>query len=170
MRRIASPLFTLAALAAVAPRAGAAQESLVNVRLVAADTLRDVAYTTLVGDRPVIYYNPAMMEAVGERLRAFFIAHEYGHVAHGHPGGALTASGDALARLRQQLELEADCYAASRLLASDPDAVDAAIAFFSRMGPFRYDQLHPTGAQRAANLLACTARARAADGPAISAP
>ena len=52
-------------------------------------------------------------------------------------------------------ELEADCYA-TRLLAEDNrPAVEAALQFFTRMGPFRFDDLHPSGSQRAAKILSC---------------
>jgi hypothetical protein len=37
----------------------------------------------------------------------------------------------------------------------DPAAVEAAIRFFNRLGPFRFDAWHPSGAQRAAKILAC---------------
>ncbi len=155
--RIHRLLMALAVVTALRLPSVAAQEPLVNVRLVATDTLRDLAVTTMVAGRPVIYFNPVLLQSVGEPLRDFFVAHEYGHVAHGHTGGALTSTGDELAKVRQKQELQADCYAASRLARTNPVAVDAAVAFFSRMGPFRYDQLHPSGAQRAANILACVA-------------
>ena len=61
--------------------------------------------------------------------------------------------------MRQRQELEADCYAATRLAAEHRDAVEAAIRLFTRMGSFRFDRLHPTGSQRAASLLACLAAA-----------
>jgi hypothetical protein len=64
-----------------------------------------------------------------------------------------TGSVDAARRLQQ--ELEADCYAALTLGESDPAAVAAAIRFFNRLGPFRFDAWHPSGAQRAAKILAC---------------
>ena len=38
---------------------------------------------------------------------------------------------------------------------TQPEAVDAAIRFFTRMGPFRFDAWHPSGAQRAAKILSC---------------
>jgi hypothetical protein len=52
-------------------------------------------------------------------------------------------------------ELEADCYAASRLAVRNPAAVRAAIEFFTRLGPVRFDRVHPSGEQRAAAILAC---------------
>lgn len=132
-----------------------AQEPLTDVRLVATDTLRDVAITRLEGDRPVIYYNPALIERVGPLLRDFFIAHEYGHVFFAHTGGALAGRDSASAEVRQRQELEADCYAANRLARTSRTSVEAAIAFFTRMGLYSHDRFHPSGASRAANLLAC---------------
>ena len=132
-----------------------AQEPLTDVRLVATDTLRDVAITNLEGDRPVIYYNPALIERVGPLLRDFFIAHEYGHVFYAHTGGALAGRDSASAEVRQRQELQADCYAANRLARTSRTSVEAAIAFFTRMGLYSHDRFHPSGASRAANLLAC---------------
>ncbi len=159
--RVRRLMLALAVVTAAEFQSVDAQEPLVNVRMVATDTLRDLAVTAMVSGRPVIYYNPVLLQTVGEPLRDFFVAHEYGHVAHGHTGGALTSTGDELARARQKQELQADCYAATRLARTNPEAVNAAVGFFSRMGPFRYDQLHPSGAQRAANILACVAKERA---------
>jgi hypothetical protein len=51
--------------------------------------------------------------------------------------------------------LEADCFAAASLARTNAAAVSAAVRYFSRLGPFRYDTDHPTGAQRAAKILAC---------------
>jgi hypothetical protein len=143
----------VALLGAVTPVC--AQQPLSDVRMVSTDTLRDVAVTTHEGGRSVIYYNPELIARLGPLVRDFFIAHEYGHVFHGHTGGALAEPGsrDQDRRLRQ--ELEADCYAASQLARDNRASVEAALRLFTRMGPFRYDQLHPTGSQRAAKILAC---------------
>ena len=135
-------------------RASAAQR-LVDVREVPTDTLRDIAIATYEHGRPVIYYNPILMQRVGPNLADFFMAHEYGHVAHGHAGAALTLGGNDVGTLRQQQELEADCYATATLAERNGAAVVAALRFFNRLGPFRFDNLHPTGAQRAAKILAC---------------
>lgn len=133
------------------PQAG----STADVRLIASDSLRDVAFTATKDGRYVIYYNPILLQRVGPRLAAFFIAHEYGHVAAGHTGGAFLSHDSTFAAVRVRQELEADCRAAARLAGDDRAAVDAAIAFFARQGPTRYDRLHPSGSQRAANLAAC---------------
>ena len=133
----------------------AAAQRLVDVQPIASDTLHDVAVTAYEHGRPVIYFNPALMQRIGPQLADFFIAHEYGHVAYGHTGGALSQPDDDLSALRQRQELEADCYA-TRLLAEDNrPAVEAALQFFTRMGPFRFDNLHPSGSQRAAKILSC---------------
>ncbi len=133
----------------------AAAQRLVDVQPIASDTLHDVAVTAYEHGRPLIYFNPTLMQRIGPQLADFFIAHEYGHVAYGHAGGALSQPHDDLSALRQRQELEADCYA-TRLLAEDNrPAVEAALQFFTRMGPFRFDDLHPSGSQRAAKILSC---------------
>jgi len=95
------------------------------------------------------------MQRVGPELETYFFAHEYGHIHYGHTGSALTAGEGDLGALRVRQELEADCYAARTLGDTDHAAVDAALKFFTRMGPFRFDTWHPSGAQRAAKILSC---------------
>lgn len=152
-------LGTLTMIAALLAPAGAqdarAAQRLVDVTQVASDTLRDVALATFERGRPVIYYNPSLLQQFGPELSAFFLAHEYGHVRYGHTGAALIASDGDLSALRQRQELAADCYAVRALSTTEPDAVEAALRFFTRMGPFRFDVYHPSGAQRAAKILAC---------------
>lgn len=132
-----------------------AQQALAHVRMVATDTLQDVAVTQREGGRSVIYYNPELIARIGPLLQEFFIAHEYGHVYYGHTGGALAEPGSRDEGRRVRQELEADCYAAVQLARSGRTSVEAAIKLFTRMGPFRHDKLHPTGSQRAAKILAC---------------
>jgi hypothetical protein len=141
-------------LPAGAHRAQAVQR-LMDVRQIATDTLHDLAVAAFENGRPVIYYNPVLMQRVGPELETYFFAHEYGHVHYGHTGSALTAGEGDLGALRVRQELEADCYAARTLADTDHEAVDAAIRFFTRMGPFRFDAWHPSGAQRAAKILSC---------------
>ena len=148
-------------LPAWANRAGAVQR-LIDVRQIATDTLRDVALATFENGRPIIYYNPALLQQFGPRLTSFFFAHEYGHIRYGHTGAALTAGEGDLSALRPRQEREADCYAARTLSESEPETVGAALRFFTRMGPFRFDAWHPSGSQRAAKILACLPRAEAA--------
>jgi hypothetical protein len=133
-----------------------AAQRLIDVAQVPSDTLRDVALARFEGGRPVIYYNPVLLQQFGPELAAFFLAHEYGHVRFGHTGAALVAGSGDLSALRQRQELEADCYAARALSETEPESVAAAARFFTRMGPFRLDAYHPSGSQRAAKLLACT--------------
>ena len=120
------------------------------------DSLRDVAVAVYDDAAPVIYYNPTLMQKVGPLLSAFFFAHEDGHIAFRHTRSyALLAGVRGQTALLQARELEADCYAARELAAANPAAVGAAIRFFGQMGPFRFDEAHPTGAQRAARILSC---------------
>lgn len=155
MRRLGIVTVVAALLLPAGAESAGAVQRLIDVRQVPTDTLRDVALATFEHGRPVIYYNPDLLQQVGPQLTSFFLTHEYGHVRYGHTGAALaTGDGDAsLARQRQ--ELEADCYATRALAESDPDAITAALRFFTRMGPFRYDAWHPSGSQRAAKILAC---------------
>jgi hypothetical protein len=136
------------------PKGVQALQRLIDVQQIPTDTLRDVALVAYERGRPVIYYNPILLQRVGPRLSAFFIAHEYGHIHGGHTGGALLHDGE-LSALRQRQELDADCYAAAVLAEYDRDAVDAALRFFTRLGPLRHDNYHPTGSQRAARILSC---------------
>lgn len=153
--RVSLSLMVTALLASAGAAPLPAAQRLVDVRQVATDTLRDVAVAAYERGRPVIYYNPTLLQRVGPELAAFFLAHEYGHVAYGHAGGALSEPRDDWSALRQKQELEADCYATQILADDNSPAVEAALQFFGRMGPFRFDNLHPSGAQRAAKILAC---------------
>jgi hypothetical protein len=130
---------------------------LVDVPILPSDTLGDVAVTVLERGRPVIYFNPVLMGRVGPRLARFFLAHEFGHIAHGDVGGAL-GSGDAtFSTARRTQELEADCYAAERL-AADPEDIAAVLHFFRLTADFRFDDLHPNGAERAGRISVCASR------------
>ncbi len=141
-------------LVPASPKGVLALQRLMDVQEIATDTLRDVALVAYQNGRPGIYYNPTLLQRVGPQLSAFFIAHEYGHIHGGHTGGALLHDGE-LSVLRQKQELDADCYAAAVLAEQNRDAVDAALRFFTRLGPFRHDSYHPTGSQRAARILSC---------------
>jgi hypothetical protein len=157
--RVLSSVMVLTAVVAGPVRA---QQPLTDVRVVEATWIRDVAITRWENDRPVIYINPKLLERFGPVLRDFFIGHEFGHVALAHDGGGALQTqqmDSTLMIMRQRQELEADCYAASRLAVEHRDAVEAAIRLFTRMGAFRFDRLHPSGSQRAASLLACLAAA-----------
>lgn len=163
--RVPGIAIAIAVLLPGAPATGHSVQRLMDVREVATDTLRDVALVAPVQGRPTIYYNPVLLERLGPELSAFFLAHEYGHIHNGHTGGALLDEGE-LDQLRQQQELEADCYAARHLAGRNPAAVDAALRFFLRLGSRRFDAYHPTGSQRAAGILSCLPQHEAQDGDA----
>jgi hypothetical protein len=126
------------------------------VREIMLDTLRDVAVAVYDPKGSVIYYNPDYLQRLGPQLSAFFMTHEYGHLALHHTRGhALAGQRQSFNARLQQQELAADCYAAAKLAGKNPSAVEAAVHFFTRMGPFRYDAAHPSGSQRAAKILSC---------------
>jgi len=120
------------------------------------EDLADVAVAVVDRPDPVIYYNPARFQRYGPELSTFFLAHEYGHIALHHTRTGLDSLSDAGrdAALRGQ-ELDADCYAAIALGQDRRTAIEAAIRFFTRLGPFRFDAFHPTGAERVQRLMAC---------------
>jgi hypothetical protein len=144
-----------ASLLPASPQEAEGLQRLIDVRQVATDTLRDVAVAAFVQGRPTIYYNPILLQGFGPRMAEFFFAHEYGHLRYGHTGGALAHEEGEVSLVRQRQELEADCYAAQMLGDHRREAVETAVRFFGRMGPYRYDAYHPTGSQRAAKILSC---------------
>lgn len=127
-----------------------------RVREVPDSNLRDVAVAVADPSHPVIYYNPRLMERFGPSLSAFVLAHEYGHIRFGHrripAGKRVDFDRDSLLR---NFELQADCYAAQVLVLVKPADLRVAIAFFRKMGDFRYDTEHPTGYERAQQIQAC---------------
>jgi len=127
-----------------------------GVAEVETDSIRDVAVAAVDRDEPVIYVNPAVARRYGPLLTRFFLAHEYGHIQHRHTrAGLFGLSGRTRDSVLVAQELEADCYAAQL---DDPvgrEAAEAALRFFARLGPFRFDAQHPTGAQRAGQILRC---------------
>ncbi len=146
----------LLALVTSAPAAGQALRLIPGVAEIASTRIKDVAIAEVDRPDPVIYYNPDLANRYGPLLTRFFLAHEYGHIARQHSRLKLQPL-QAYVRdsvLRAQ-ELEADCYAASQEGTGGRDAAEAALRFFSRLGPFRFDAEHPTGAQRAARILEC---------------
>jgi hypothetical protein len=157
MRHAAVALIAILLSAAPEAASASATQQFVDVRQVATDTLRDVAVTIVSAGRPTIYYSPARMQELGPAFSAFVMAHEYGHVRYGHAGGALGAITSTDTELRVRQELEADCYAARILTETNPSAVTAAAQFFTRMGPFRFDRVHPGGTQRVAMIQSCLA-------------
>jgi hypothetical protein len=155
MRRSWIVTIVAASLLPASPQGAQALQRLIDVRQIATDTLRDVAVAAFVQGRPTIYYNPVLLQGFGPRMAEFFLAHEYGHLRYGHAGGALTHEKGEVSLTRQRQELEADCYATQVLAEHHREAVESALRFFRRMGPYRYDAFHPTGSQRAARILAC---------------
>jgi hypothetical protein len=149
------------------PQGAQALQRLIDVRQIASDTLRDVAVAAFVQGRPIIYYNPALLQGFGPRMAEFFLAHEYGHIRYGHAGGALSHEEGEVNLLRQRQELEADCYAARALADYQRESVETAVRFFRRMGPYHYDAYHPTGSQRATRILSCLPAVDASAGPVV---
>jgi hypothetical protein len=158
MRRAAAVTALVLLSGPVAGPSLAAQELhlIPGIREVASDSIADLAVAAVDLVQPVIYYNPRMARRYGPTLTRFFIAHEYGHIALRHTRAGLVSLPDAArdSLLRVQ-ELAADCYAASRTGDGARQATEAALRFFVRLGPFRFDAEHPTGAQRAAQILTC---------------
>ncbi len=152
------PFALLIVAGCLLPASAAAQELhlVPGVQEIASDSIGDIAVAAVDVPNPVIYYSPRMVRRYGPLLTRFFLAHEYGHIAHRHTRSGLADLPDSTrdAILRAQ-ELEADCYAASQSGDEARSATEAALRFFVRLGPFRFDAEHPTGAQRAARILMC---------------
>lgn len=127
-----------------------------GVEEIANDSIRDIAVAAVDAERPVVFYNPAMAHRYGPLLTRFFLAHEYGHIRYRHTRVGLADLADTTREsIFRAQELEADCYAASLPGDDARAATEAALRFFARTGPFRFDAEHPTGAQRAARILMC---------------
>lgn len=127
-----------------------------TVPLVANPSLADAAIAVADPFQPVIYYNPGLLRSLGHDFAAFLLAHEEGHIHHGHrlPAPGLLSKTEIHAVLRGY-EREADCYAARRLAPDHREAVLAAAAYFRRLGTKRGDDVHPTGRERAETIMAC---------------
>jgi len=127
-----------------------------GVEEIASDTIPDLAVAAVDRAQPAIYYNPRLARRYGPELTRFFLAHEYGHLHFQHTRMGLSdlpaAARDSALRIQ---ELEADCYAARQEGAEARTATEMALRFFARLGPFRFDNEHPTGAQRASRVLMC---------------
>ena len=126
-----------------------------GIRTVPRDTLSDLAVAYADPDDPIVYYNPRLMERMGPEISAFVLAHERAHILLGHRRPQAGMAREALERLLQSWELDADCLAAAWLARERPSALEAATTFFLRMGPGRVDPEHPIGSVRAAQLEAC---------------
>lgn len=126
-----------------------------NIRTVPSDTLSDLAVAFADSDDPVVYYNPRLMERYGPEISAFVLAHERAHIRLGHRRPVASMTRQALERLLQTWELDADCLAAAWLARERPSALQAATNLFEQLGPRRLDGEHPVGSVRAARLIAC---------------
>ena len=127
-----------------------------RVREIADRALRDVAVAVYDSASPVIYYNPDLMARFSPELRAFFMAHEYAHIALKHRrSGALGGEPGTFYRSLQAKELEADCHAARDLGQDGRATALAAAGFFAGLGQARNDLEHPSGSARAAKILSC---------------
>jgi len=150
------PLTLLVALCTPAQLLAQGLNLIPGVPEIESDSVRDIAVAAVDVEHPVVYYNPAMARRYGPLLTRFFISHEYGHIQHHHTRAGIAdlpdATRDSIFRAQ---ELQADCYAASLPGREARAATEAALRFFARLGPFRFDAEHPTGAQRAARLLMC---------------
>jgi len=128
------------------------------VQEIADVSLRDVAVAVYDPVHPVIYYNPVLMDRFSPELDSFFMAHEHAHIALRHTrSSALRTEPGRRSRVLQDKELEADCLAARRLGSAQRSATLAAVRFFSRMGNTQFDTEHPTGTERARQILLCMA-------------
>ncbi len=127
-----------------------------GVKEIASDSVSDVAVAAVDQPNPVVYYNPRMARRFDPALTRFFFAHEYGHIQHHHTRVGLADLPESTRdSIFQAQELEADCYAAALPGSDARSAAEAALRYFTRMGPFRFDREHPTGAQRSSRLLMC---------------
>ena len=156
MKALSIAATAAAALVGAGSRTASRPAPVPTVLEVPSPELRDVAVAVYHPDSSVIYYNPRIMARFGPELSAFFMAHERGHIALRHTRSAAlrvdVAQRDLLLQLK---ELEADCYAARSLADVRPGAVHAAVKFFSQTGEGSFDSEHPSGARRAARILAC---------------
>jgi hypothetical protein len=143
-----------------------------RIRVIPVDTLPDIAVANYDERGSEIYYNPEALRQLGPQIAAFMMAHERGHIHLRHTrANALLAGRSALDSVLQGREMAADCYAAETVGARDPAAVMAAARFFGRLGSVHFDAAHPTGAQRAAHILACLPPATSdSSGPSLPNP
>ncbi|MFA5354375.1 MAG: hypothetical protein WC291_09105 [Thermodesulfovibrionales bacterium] len=136
------------------------------LRTVPKTDLTDVAVAGYAGDEPVIFFNPQYMQWLGSVSSAFFFAHEYGHHHLGHLKGlaeVMKKEPQSMIRIRQEYEMEADCYAAALLAREAPQAVEAIITLFeTAQGEGRIDWLHPSGYERADLIRSCASKALSA--------
>ncbi len=102
-------------------------------------TLPDIAMVRFTDQGPIIVYNPNLCRQAGEKLCAFYRAHEYGHIAMGHDD-----RDDISVR---EKEREADEWAAKH---ASPQSVRTAMRFFESGGGGT--PMHGSGDERSARL------------------
>jgi hypothetical protein len=125
------------------------------------DTIADITLVTLDRDTVAIYYNPLLTNRYGPRLTRFFLAHEYGHIVNHHTrAGYADLPKETRDSIYREQDLQADCYAAGLPGPDARAATEAAIRFFTRLAPFRFNAEHPTGGQRVERILLCLAGPR----------
>lgn len=125
-----------------------------QIRQIPVPYLQDVAMASFDGMGPVIYYNPYIIDQSPPLLRKFFLLHETGHHVLNHIQQSMfTYDPYSRAWVQQDLEKQADCYAAKNL--SAPERQMIAQWFAMTQGLMRPDWFHPTGYERAQVLLTC---------------
>ena len=107
-------------------------------RIVEDPTLTDVARANVTEN--VIRVNSRKASFLEPDFMRFLVEHERGHLSYQDSVPGVEA------------ELRADCWAGRH---SDGPAVEAAVRFFRRQGPLRFDAVHPTGIQREERIREC---------------
>lgn len=107
-------------------------------RIVEDPTLLDVARASVAGN--VIRVNPSKAGLWEPEFMRFLVEHERGHLSYQDSIPGVEA------------ELRADCWAVEH---ADERAIDGALRFFRRLGPLRFDAVHPTGMQREERIREC---------------
>lgn len=144
------------AFVGVSPARAQALHLIPGIEEIESDTIADVAIATLDRDPVAIYYNPLLTNRYGPLLTRFFLAHEYGHIARRHTrAGYADLPKETRDSIYREQELQADCYAAGLTGPEARQATEAAIRFFTRLAPFRFNAEHATGYQRVERILSC---------------
>ncbi len=151
-----SGIGVVAALLGAVPAHAQGLHLVPGIEEIASDTIADVALATLDQVPVAIYYNPLLTNRYGPLLTRFFLAHEYGHIVRHHTrAGYADLPKETRDSIYREQDLQADCYAAGLPGPEARAATEAAIRFFTRLAPFRFNAEHPTGAQRVERILLC---------------
>lgn len=114
--------------------------------------IQDVAVaTTTAANRPIIYFNPTLMQKLNPKTRLFFYAHECGHHALGHLS-LIPWAGD----LAITMEQAADCYGIAALFGAGligEHGLSVIERDLTQLGKGDWD--HLPGPVRAINLRRC---------------